>query len=164
MTQRTAVLLTTFLTAFVIVVTLGVASATSLRSQEATSAQPATDSASSEISAVPEIPATATPVAATATTAATTSTPQTSEVAAQPAGAQQSTVRPELVDYEGTPAYEIKYDGGVMYVDAGTGAILFDTQLAAMVAQLTLQARAGQSRGDTTSRLFFESAEDHDRD
>ena len=155
MTQRTAVLLTTALTVLVIVVTLGVAGATSLRSQEATAAQPATDFVSSEAPAVPELPATATAVAATPT-------PQALEVATQPADEQQATLRPELVDYEGTSAYEIKYDGGVMYVDARTGAILFDTQLEAMAAQLELQARAEQSRGDAVSRQFVESDRDHD--
>jgi len=157
MRQRTAVLLSTALTAFIIVVTLGVAGATSLRSQESTSAQPATDAAASDISAIPEIPATATAVAATPT-------PQTPEVAAQPVDAQQFPVKPELVSYQGTPAYEIKYDGGVMYVDARTGDILYDTRLDAIFAQLQSQVSAGQSADGTASPLVFESDEDHGRD
>lgn len=162
MKQRTAVLLSTALTALVIVVTLGVAGATSLRSRESTSAQPVMDATSSEMSTAPELPATAVPVADTTTS-------QTPVVAAQPVVApptaeQQPAAQPELVSYEGTPAYEIKYDGGVMYVDANTGAILYDTRLAAVSAQLELQASAGQFRGDMASRQFFESDEEHDRD
>ena len=164
MKQRTAVLLSTALTAFVIVVTLAVAGATSLRSQEATSAQPATDVAAADVAAIPEILATATPVAATATPVPATPTPQTQEVAAQPVDAQQFPVKPELVSYEGTPAYEIKYDGGVLYVDARTGDILFDTRLEAVVAQLQSQASAGQSADGTASPLVFESNGDSERD
>jgi len=33
---------------------------------------------------------------------------------------------PELVNYQGTVAYEITLDAGVMYVDANTGMLLYD--------------------------------------
>lgn len=160
MKQRTAVLLTTALTAFVIVMTLGVTGAMSFRSQTSTSDPEVMDSAATEVIAVPEPPATATQLAATNTPLATE--PVAPAGVVQPDDGQQPAAQPELVDYEGTPAYEIKYDGGVMYVDARTGAILYDTRLDGMVTQLEPQVRANQFGNETASRESFESHEDHE--
>jgi uncharacterized membrane protein YkoI len=34
--------------------------------------------------------------------------------------------QPELVDFQGTVAYEVRLDKGVVYIDAGNGALLYD--------------------------------------
>nr|WP_290670511.1 PepSY domain-containing protein [Ardenticatena sp.] len=59
--------------------------------------------------------------------------PQYPVTAAQAAGIAQSvangaalTGQPELVLFEGTPAYEVPFDRGMIYVDATTGAVLYN--------------------------------------
>jgi len=50
---------------------------------------------------------------------------QASSIAAQISGVLPS-VLPELVSYNGTPAFEVVFDNGKVYVDANSGAILFN--------------------------------------
>jgi hypothetical protein len=38
----------------------------------------------------------------------------------------QLTSAPELVDYQGVVAYEVRLDAGLVYVDAGTGSVIFN--------------------------------------
>lgn len=42
---------------------------------------------------------------------------------------------PELVNYEGTPAYEVQFNSGPVYVDAATGQVLYSGPAAAMAAR-----------------------------
>lgn len=60
-----------------------------------------------------------------ATSAYLFSADQASAIAAQIAGIAPKTV-PELVSFSGTPAYEVIYGNGKVYVDANTGAVLFN--------------------------------------
>ncbi|PKO00350.1 MAG: hypothetical protein CVU42_04035 [Chloroflexi bacterium HGW-Chloroflexi-4] len=50
---------------------------------------------------------------------------QASAIAQQIAGVAPKTL-PELVSFSGTPAYEVIYGNGKVYVDANTGAVLFN--------------------------------------
>jgi hypothetical protein len=50
---------------------------------------------------------------------------QASSIAQQIAGVAPKTL-PELVSFSGTPAYEVVYGNGKVYVDANTGAVLFN--------------------------------------
>jgi uncharacterized membrane protein YkoI len=47
----------------------------------------------------------------------------------------QLTAKPELVDFQGTVAYEVVLDAGKVYVDANTGQILYDGVAANKMAQ-----------------------------
>jgi hypothetical protein len=64
-----------------------------------------------------------TAVQATASYAVTAE--QASATAQQAAGAAPAAL-PSLVDFSGTPAYEVIYNSGKIYIDANTGAILFN--------------------------------------
>lgn len=50
---------------------------------------------------------------------------QAASIAQQIAGVAPKTL-PELVSFSGTPAYEVIYGNGKVYVDANTGAVLFN--------------------------------------
>ena len=50
---------------------------------------------------------------------------QAAAIAQQIAGVAPTTL-PELVSFSGTPAYEVIYGNGKVYVDANTGAVLFN--------------------------------------
>jgi uncharacterized membrane protein YkoI len=50
---------------------------------------------------------------------------QADSIAAQVAGTAPSSL-PELVNYSGTPAYEVVYANGNIYIDANTGEVLFN--------------------------------------
>lgn len=60
---------------------------------------------------------------------------------------------PELVNYQGTVAYEITLDVGVMYVDANTGKLLYD---GSAQPQISVQTRSVHDDDD------HERGEDHD--
>ena len=54
---------------------------------------------------------------------------QASALAAAPGS--RVTAMPELVSYEGTPAYEVRLDRGLIYVDAQSGAVLYNNAVPA---------------------------------
>lgn len=55
------------------------------------------------------------------------STAQAEQIAAKVADPAQSLQKsPELVAYEGKPAYEVTFSGGAIYVDASSGEVLFN--------------------------------------
>lgn len=54
---------------------------------------------------------------------------QASALAAAPGS--RVTATPELVSYEGTPAYEVRLDRGLIYVDAQSGAVLYNNAVPA---------------------------------
>ena len=116
MKQRTAFLLAIVLTAFVAVLVLGVASATTLRA-----ALPAGAAAME-----------AGPAAAAAATSNTAPAPVQGNSAA------------ELVSFEGTPAYEISVANGTLYVDAASGDILYDSRAATAGESVLMAQRAGK--------------------
>jgi hypothetical protein len=60
-----------------------------------------------------------------ATSAYLFSAEQASAIAQQIAGVAPKTT-PELVSFSGTPAYEVVYGNGKVYVDANSGAVLFN--------------------------------------
>ncbi|MDQ7030200.1 MAG: PepSY domain-containing protein [Ardenticatenia bacterium] len=51
---------------------------------------------------------------------------QAVQIALSAANGGTLTKQPELVLFEGTPAYEVGFDRGMIYVDANTGAILYN--------------------------------------
>ena len=53
--------------------------------------------------------------------------------------------RPELVDFQGTTAYEVKLNQGTVYVDASTGAILYNGALQTVLAQRSAPTGASTS-------------------
>lgn len=54
---------------------------------------------------------------------------QASALAAAPGS--RVTAMPELVSYEGTPAYEVRLDRGLIYLDAQSGAVLYNNAVPA---------------------------------
>jgi len=67
----------------------------------------------------------------TATPAYQVSSDQAIDVALKAAPGTALTGTPELVEFQGTPAYEVILTAGKVYVDAHTGAVLFNGALAA---------------------------------
>jgi Peptidase propeptide and YPEB domain. len=62
-----------------------------------------------------------------AVTAGTITPDQATQAALQAVGAGESALKPAaLVDYQGKVAYEVAFDKGLVYVDADSGAILFN--------------------------------------
>ncbi|MFN3373612.1 MAG: PepSY domain-containing protein [Chloroflexus sp.] len=60
---------------------------------------------------------------------------QAQEIALANAGGATLVRAPELVSLQGTPAYEVVFDRGAIYIDAQTGAVLANTIAAPQVAQ-----------------------------
>ncbi len=88
---------------------------------------------------------------------------QASQIAANLAGAKSKEF-PELVDFNGTPAYEIKFvEGkyvGTVYIDANTGAILYNGLAQKIIYITTEQAISIATNylgGGTVSRVDFGS-------
>jgi len=62
--------------------------------------------------------------------------------------------RPELVNYEGTVAYEVTLDTGLVYVDANTGAVLYNG---------TTQPQKSVQRGSFHEDEEHEEEHEHER-
>ncbi len=125
MKQRTALFIASGLTAFVLVglgVVIGAANAP----------QP-TQAANVSQSNTTALEATAVPSTATQDVAAALTPQQALQIALASVPNATAMRLPELVDLQGALAYEVVLDKGVVYVDASTGAVLYDgmTQSAA---------------------------------
>lgn len=68
---------------------------------------------------------------------------QASALAAAPGS--RVTAMPELVSYEGTPAYEVRLDRGLIYVDAQSGAVLYNNAVPAAQSGVVSQEQAIQA-------------------
>ena len=140
MKRRTGLMIAAALTAFILVFIGAVArlftpdssAPAQAAAQEVEAAQPpAALSAPASESAATSAPAQAYPISPDQ------ASQQASTVA--PPGAQMLRA-PELVDYNGTVAYEVPFDGGNVYVDANTGQVLGST--------LPTRARRGEHESD----------------
>ncbi|WP_299644984.1 PepSY domain-containing protein [uncultured Chloroflexus sp.] len=91
--------------------------------------------------AAPAAPALAAPAAPNSAPAAppaptyTVSPQQAQEIALANAGGATLIRAPELVSLQGTPAYEVMFDRGAIYIDAQTGTVLANTIAAPPAAQ-----------------------------
>jgi hypothetical protein len=121
MKQRTALLVSAVLTAFVLVLVGAVVRQFSAPANVAQADAPATGAATGEAPVTWQ-------AAPDAATPPSQSYPVSPEQAAQIALAAvpnaQLLRNPELVDYNGTVAYEVALDAGNMYVDANSGQLL----------------------------------------
>ena len=133
MNQRTALLIATALTAFLLVVGGGLTISIPTASASAAKATPAMAQPAALAVAQPAPPATI-----SANQAATIA------LAAAPGTALAST--PEMVNYQGVVAYEMLLDRGAVYIDATSGQVLANS--VAVVAQAPAtseQARVGRA-------------------
>lgn len=115
MSQRSALLAAAGITAFVLVLIGG------LVARAALAAPP---------SASPSAPSVLAPDPTAATVPVSAGYPVTASLAGAIAGNVAPGIRllttPELVDYQGSVAYEVATDRGLIYVDATTGQVLYN--------------------------------------
>ncbi len=140
MVQRNALIVAAAITAFVLVLVGGVAATL----VQAAAAPAQTSAVAGPQAAAPSGAAQTAPTQAAPAPQPTQSYPVTADQAqsfalqAAPGGKLMRT--PELVNFQGTPAYEVTLDLGKVYVDATTGAVLYN---GATPAQDSGQAQAG---------------------
>lgn len=91
------------------------------------------------------------------------STEQASQIAANLAGTQPKE-SPELVDFNGNPAYEIKFmEGkyvGAVYIDANTGAVLYNglaQKISYITTEQAISIATNYLGGGTVTRVDFGS-------
>lgn len=120
MTQRTAFILAAALTAFVLVVLGAVAAHVGLG--EAAAAAVTVPTATVEVSPADPQPGTAQPQQDTSLAILSPKLATTIALNVLPGASVVRT--PELVDFQGTVAYEVVLDQGTIYVDATTGHVL----------------------------------------
>jgi hypothetical protein len=65
---------------------------------------------------------------------------------------------PELVSFQGTPAFEIPFADGMMYIDASSGNILSSTAQTSIGEQQAIDAMANYLGVKNTSRAVVEQA------
>lgn len=143
MVQRNAMLMAAAVTAFVLVLAGGVGSAM-LAAAAPAPAGPAT---------LPLVDAPAAPVQP-AQAAYPVTAEQARSAALQAAPGTRVLGTPELVSFEGTPAYEVVLDQGKVYVDASTGQVLYNGVTAA-------QAPAQPGNGPVTADQAAEIARNY---
>ncbi len=115
MSQRMALVVAAALSVFVLVLIGGIAVNLAARSIATAQAEPLALDANKELSGqAPSAPA------------AQLSPEQAEQIALNLAPRARSTRAPELVDYQGTLAYEVTLDRGVVYVDAKSGKVIYD--------------------------------------
>jgi len=115
------------LTGFVLILMLGVGLTVMLRSAVAARTLPTTpaDVPQIQVEAL-QIEPTATPISPANHNAPRLAADQAAQIAANLVPNAQLVRTPELVDLQGTVAYEVVLKQGVAYIDANTGAVLFN--------------------------------------
>ena len=63
---------------------------------------------------------------------------------------------PELVSFQGTPAYEIPFVDGIMYIEASSGSVLFSNVLTQINEQQAIDAMAGYLGVKNTSNAVVQ--------
>lgn len=126
MSQRTAIILAAVLTAFVLVIIGAVAAHVGLIGEASAAAAAVVPAATVEGLPAAAQPSTEQPSAQSQQdTSLATISPDLAATIALNVLPSASVVRPpELVDFQGTVAYEVVLDRGTLYVDATTGRIL----------------------------------------
>jgi hypothetical protein len=71
---------------------------------------------------------------------------------------------PELVNYEGTPAYEVLFDQGPVYVDAATGQVLYNGPAAVAMTVRGDDDHDGSERGDDHDEHEWDGHHDEHED
>ena len=144
MSQRMAFIIAGALTAFVLVLMAGVAASVAIKSGNVTAAQAQAPSA---------LVAEGSSAAAVQITVA-----QATEIAQRAAPGAKLTRTPELVNFQGSVAYEVLLNQGTLYVDANSGSVLFNS--AAAVVSAPVQNGRAERQHDEGQEEF----EEHDDD
>lgn len=118
MTQRLALIIASALTAFVLVLMLGVGLTVGARS--VVEAQAATPATAIQVAEQPVVPA-------PAAVKPQLSADQAAQIAMKLAPDARLIRTPELVNLQGTLAYEVVLNQGTIYVDANNGKVLFNS-------------------------------------
>jgi hypothetical protein len=129
MTRRIAMMVAGALTGFVLILMLGVGLTVMLRSAVAARTLPTTpaDVPQIQVEAL-QIEPTATPISpANHNNAPRLAADQAARITANIVPNAKLVRTPELVDLQGTVAYEVVLAQGVVYIDANTGAVLFNS-------------------------------------
>jgi len=173
MKQRTAILLATGLTAFVVVVVVAIAFSITWKGAVSQAAQPKAGvveymngAAEQQINA---------PAAPTTNSPATTATAQPKIVSADDAtrvaralfAGDTLAQPPELVNYKGKMAYEVVLGGETVYVDAFTGKVLTSVVAAASNPTSSESADSSYSSSaqyDDDDDENYDHIDDHDSD
>ncbi|OQY89457.1 MAG: hypothetical protein B6D41_10455 [Chloroflexi bacterium UTCFX4] len=175
MKQRTAILLATGLTAFVVVVVVAIAFSITWKGAVSQAAQPKAGmveymngAAEQQINA---------PAAPTTNSPATTATAQPKIVSADDAtrvaralfAGDTLAQPPELVNYKGKMAYEVVLGGGTVYVDAFTGKVLTSVLAAASNSTSSESKDSSYSQptqydDDDDDDENYDHIDDHDSD
>ena len=139
MNQRMALIIAGALTALVLVLMLGVGATVAVQSflVARTTTLPqaqASDTASLQ------------PVATSNTVATNLSANQAARIALNAAPNAALTHAPELVNLQGTVAYQVSLNSGIVYVDANNGAVLFNSTIANIAPTIngSSQRRSGE--------------------
>jgi len=136
MTQRFALIIASALTAFVLVLMLGVGLTVGARSVvEAQAATPVTAIQVAEQLVVPAPTAVKPQLSAD----------QAAQLAMKLAPDARMTRTPELVNLQGTLAYEVVLNQGTIYVDANSGKVLFNSVSAPVAPTTPVRNRESES-------------------
>ena len=144
MSQKMAFIVAGALTAFVLVLMAGVAASVAIKSGGIAPAHAQAQSA---------LFAQGSGAAAVQITAA-----QATEIAQRAAPGAKLTRPPELVNFQGSVAYEVLLNQGTLYVDANSGSVLFNS--AAAVVSAPVQNGRAERQHDEGQEEF----EEHDDD
>lgn len=151
MKQRTALFIAGGLTAFVLVglgVVIGVANAP--QPTQAAGALPSSATVTETITV---------PITPSQDVIAALTPQRALQIALASVPGATATRLPELVDLQGTLAYEVTLDKGVVYVDANTGAVLYDG-----TAQKSASRGKYEHEGDEDEHESHDEHEDHEAD
>ena len=177
MPQRTALSLALGLTAFVLVLLGGaavylnqtsrMAAAQAATAQNTANTRPA---ASAVGSAAQETVAGSPPAPVSVTPRYAVSTDQARRIALAVAAGSALNGEPELVIFRGVAAYEVTLDRGVVYVDAATGAVLYNAVASVQAISATqsaapaLAANSPSNSGESGNRYGTHRGEQDDDD
>jgi len=136
MSRQIVLIISGMITALVIVLMLGVGATVAIQSNLA-----------ARISNAPAPAADVTALLPVSTSnAATTnlSAEQAARIAQNAAPNAKITAAPDLVNLQGTAAYEVKLNNGVIYIDANTGAVLYNSIATPTAPTVGTQRRSGE--------------------
>lgn len=89
------------------------------------------------------------PIAAMNTTNVTLSADQAASIAQKTAPTAKITATPELINLQGTIAYEVKLNNGVIYIDANNGTVLYNSTASAAPATSGTKRKSEHSEKST---------------
>lgn len=155
MQQRPTLIIATALTAFLLVFIGGLV----VHLSQTTTAVSATTHQTAAVGA----PGSASPGSTPDMLAATISPDTAATAALGIAPGAALTRTPEMVNFQGTVAYEVSLDRGTVYVDATSGQVLYDSTAIAAVPPADSQSIASSRMYDDDHEGEHEEREDDDR-